>query len=84
MTYLGALCVCLSSSLHDVARPANVVHFVVLNIVSEVVGWLYFIMWSVSFYPQVSYQFTLVYMHALGLGNIIATLFTIAIVRLIM
>ena len=42
-------------SLHDVARPANVVHFTALNIVSDVVGWLYFIMWSISFYPQVRY-----------------------------
>ena len=42
-------------SLHDVVRPANVVHVLWLNIIIAVVGWIYFAAWSVSFYPQVMY-----------------------------
>ncbi|XP_064626519.1 cystinosin-like [Lineus longissimus] len=31
----------------------DVVHFKALDIVSQVIGWIYFVAWSVSFYPQV-------------------------------
>ena len=34
-------------------RPADVVHILALNIVIAVVGWIYFVAWSISFYPQV-------------------------------
>ncbi len=28
-------------------------HFQALNILSDIVGWVYFVAWSVSFYPQI-------------------------------
>jgi cystinosin len=40
-------------NVQDVSREANVVHILALNIVSDVIGWLYFVAWSISFYPQV-------------------------------
>ena len=43
----------LLNSIQDVSREANVVHILALNIVSDVIGWLYFVAWSISFYPQV-------------------------------
>ena len=30
-----------------------------LAIVSNVIGWMYFVAWSISFYPQVFYHFLL-------------------------
>ena len=41
------------SSMKDVSRAANVVHILALNILSDVIGWIYFAAWTISFYPQV-------------------------------
>ena len=36
----------------------TVVHFPALVIINAVIGWIYFVAWSVSFYPQVSMNTT--------------------------
>ncbi|XP_077980966.1 cystinosin-like [Glandiceps talaboti] len=41
----------------DVFLNVEVVHLEWLNIVIAVVGWMYFVAWSVSFYPQVVLNF---------------------------
>nr|XP_002732273.1 PREDICTED: cystinosin homolog [Saccoglossus kowalevskii] len=49
-----------SKELGDVSEvflKLEVVHVVWLNIVIDVVGWLYFVAWSTSFYPQVVLNF---------------------------
>ena len=49
------LCICkldsLSSSLSLRIR-FMVVHSSVLSVINQVIGWIYFVAWSVSFYPQ--------------------------------
>ena len=44
----------LHFSISLVGREVSVANWVQLNIVIEVVGWIYFVAWSISFYPQVS------------------------------
>ena len=39
--------------LEAVQREVSIVHSKPLNIIIVIVGWLYFVAWSVSFYPQV-------------------------------
>ena len=42
-----------SLSTRDAFVLATVSNYEALNILSDVVGWIYFIAWSVSFYPQI-------------------------------
>ncbi|XP_051894075.1 cystinosin-like isoform X2 [Pristis pectinata] len=47
-----------SNSSNNVTRNLARIHFLVLqssavNILSQVIGWIYFLAWSISFYPQV-------------------------------
>jgi len=45
---------CLTfSSSSDVRIHFLVVHSSVLSVIVQVIGWIYFLAWSVSFYPQV-------------------------------
>ena len=37
----------------------DVIHSSALNVIIEIVGWIYFIAWSISFYPQVILNFKL-------------------------
>ncbi|XP_051894007.1 cystinosin-like [Pristis pectinata] len=56
---VGQVSVCLqSNSSSNVTRsPAHihflVVHSSVLKVVNVIIGWIYFLAWSISFYPQV-------------------------------
>ena len=36
-----------------VQREVAFVHSLPLNVIVEIVGWIYFLAWSISFYPQV-------------------------------
>ena len=40
-------------STQDAFVLVTVSNFEALNIISDIVGWIYFIAWSVSFYPQI-------------------------------
>ena len=40
-------------STQDAFVLVTVSNYEALNILSDVVGWIYFIAWSVSFYPQI-------------------------------
>lgn len=42
-----------SISLHSFKVKVHVVHSNALVILNMVIGWIYFVAWSVSFYPQV-------------------------------
>ena len=44
-------------NLNDVKRAAPVAHYYALIIFSDVIGWAYFVAWSISFYPQVFLNF---------------------------
>ncbi|GAU89611.1 hypothetical protein RvY_02143 [Ramazzottius varieornatus] len=46
----------LNASKHTFLK-VSIVHHVALATFSEVIGWLYFIAWSVSFYPQIIVNF---------------------------
>ena len=46
-----------------VKREVSFVHSLPLNVIIEIVGWIYFLAWSVSFYPQVS--LVVVFRHSL-------------------
>ncbi len=37
----------------DAFVRVSVVHSRALDVVADIVGWLYFVAWSVSFYPQI-------------------------------
>ena len=43
----------LSSRLNETYIRVSVVHSKALDIVIAVIGWIYFVAWSISFYPQV-------------------------------
>ena len=43
-----------TGSLDKVKSEASIVHWLPLNIIIAIVGWIYFAAWSISFYPQVS------------------------------
>ena len=47
-----------SFSTDDEYFDVGVVHSHALDIVIIVIGWLYFVAWSLSFYPQVFLNFT--------------------------
>ena len=47
-----------SFSADDEYFDVGVVHSHALDIVIIVIGWLYFVAWSLSFYPQVFLNFT--------------------------
>lgn len=55
---IGALSDEINIPLTNIFR-IDVVHSSVLNIFIEIVGWIYFIAWSVSFYPQTILNFQL-------------------------
>ena len=40
-------------STQDAFILVTVSNYEALNIISDIVGWIYFIAWSVSFYPQI-------------------------------
>lgn len=46
-----------------VKREVVFVHSLPLNVVIDVVGWIYFLAWSISFYPQVRLWHTCNRMH---------------------
>lgn len=48
------VCSPCAPSISLVAREVSVVHWAPLNIIIDIVGWIYFVAWSISFYPQVS------------------------------
>ena len=54
--WLLSSCVSSPSSLRYVRPEVAIVHSRPLNIIIAVVGWIYFVAWSVSFYPQVSHS----------------------------
>lgn len=41
----------------DIKVVVRVVHYSPLIIINAVIGWIYFVAWSVSFYPQVCHTF---------------------------
>lgn len=43
----------LCVSLKDLSVDVEVVHSLVLDGAVSVIGWIYFLAWSISFYPQV-------------------------------
>ena len=47
------LWLCDMSSLEEIYLKVKVVHSHILEVVIAVVGWIYFVAWSISFYPQV-------------------------------
>ena len=50
----------LYCSISLVGREVSVVHWAPLNIIIEIIGWIYFAAWSISFYPQVSVNRTFI------------------------
>lgn len=44
-------------NLNNVQPPVAIVHSLPLNIIIIIVGWIYFVAWSVSFYPQIIENF---------------------------
>ena len=44
---------CLLFSLRDAFVRITVYNYDALNLISSIVGWIYFLAWSVSFYPQI-------------------------------
>ncbi len=42
-----------SPSSNEAFVRVSVVHSAALGVLADVVGWLYFVAWSVSFYPQI-------------------------------
>jgi hypothetical protein len=46
--------VCVLASVVQAYLRITVSKSQTLNVLSSVVGWIYFVAWSVSFYPQVS------------------------------
>ena len=40
--------------LEAVSREVSVAHSLPLNVIIDIVGWIYFLAWSISYYPQVS------------------------------
>ncbi len=48
----------LAFSTRDAFTLVTVYHYDFLNTLSEIVGWIYFLAWSVSFYPQIYYNWT--------------------------
>jgi cystinosin len=47
----------LRDAVQDIEVSVTVIHSEALDVVIEVVGWIYFIAWSISFYPQIVYNF---------------------------
>jgi cystinosin len=47
----------MMSFCRDIEVSVTVIHSEALDVVIEVVGWIYFIAWSISFYPQIVYNF---------------------------
>ena len=47
------LCSFISVSLLNAFVRVTVQHDQALDIFSQVIGWIYFVAWSVSFYPQI-------------------------------
>lgn len=43
---------CFSSS-DDIFVRVSIYKFSILTIICDVVGWIYFVAWSISFYPQI-------------------------------
>ncbi len=59
-SHVLCVCVCLflfvyvfREYLKEVTRDVSMAHSLPLDVVIVVVGWIYFLAWSISFYPQV-------------------------------
>ncbi|XP_067872021.1 cystinosin-like [Heterodontus francisci] len=55
---VGQATICLQTNNSNLIRSPPQIHFLVvhsnaLNIINHIIGWIYFVAWSISFYPQV-------------------------------
>jgi cystinosin len=41
------------NGLQHLVRTVSIVHWEPLNIIIAIIGWMYFVAWSISFYPQI-------------------------------